>query len=52
MGGRYSEGLGDVSPANENLGRPIPKMFEWDVEEKRNGPKRKDGENQSHWRLN
>ena len=31
-GDQYSEGLGDVLPGNEKLGRPIPKTFErWET---------------------
>ena len=38
-GDQYSEGLGDVLPGNEKMGRAIPKLFERGGEEKRNDTK-------------
>ena len=47
-GDQYSEGLGDVSPGNANLDRPIPQMFAWG----RTAPKRKAEKKQTPWKLN
>ena len=49
-GDRYSEGLGDVLPGNENMDHPIPQMFEWGGEEKEERPKKKRRGNQIPWK--